>query len=374
MKPNINGKFSRYGFARVASRHLLALILFSFALPCLLSAQTLQHEWSFNEPNGSTTAADSVAGANITLLGSTSLGGGVLTLPGGGGNYAQFPNGILSTNNSITIETWLTDNAGQTWSRAWSFGGSTTGPNNNFIQDNYIDLCPHDGPGVVRAEWKHGGSNPAALGTSPLPTGSEQYAVQTYDATSQTIRLYVNGVQVGIATGVTITPASLGFTYNNYIGLDQWNDPVFNGTFDEMRIWSGAVSQRYLSASAVAGPGVVINNLTPTSASLTVGPGVVVTGTEQATFTVTLPQTGSSVLLATSDATNWISSNPAVPHGEQQRFHHRRRRRERHGQRHGQRRHRHPAAVSPSLARLFCTVTVSPPMLPIQWAVPMGRW
>ena len=40
-------------------------------------------------------ATDSVAGANITLLGSTSLGGGVLTLPGGGGNYAQFPNGII---------------------------------------------------------------------------------------------------------------------------------------------------------------------------------------------------------------------------------------------------------------------------------------
>jgi hypothetical protein len=312
MKPNINGKFSRYGFARIASRHLLALIFLSFALPCLLSAQTLQYEWSFNEPSGSATAIDSVAGANITLLGSTSLGGGVLTLPGGGGNYAQFPNGILSTNNSITIETWLTDNQGQTWSRAYSFGGSTTGPNNNFIQDNYIDLCPHDGPGVVRAEWKHGGSNPAALGTSPLPTGSEQYVVQTYDATSQTLRLYVNGVQVGIATGVTITPASLGFTYNNYIGLDQWNDPVFNGTFDEMRIWTAPVSQRYLSASTVAGPGVVINNLSPTSASLTAGPGVVVTGTEQATFTVTLPQTGSSVLLATSDATNWISSNPAV--------------------------------------------------------------
>jgi hypothetical protein len=311
MKPNTNEKFSRYGFAHVASRHLLALILCLFALPCLLSAQTLQHEWSFNEPSGSTTATDSVAGANITLLGSTSLGGGVLTLPGGGGNYAQFPNGILSTNNSITIETWLTDNQGQTWSRAWSFGGSTTGPNNNFIQNNYIDLIPKSGPGPLWTEFNHNG-NVDAEAAAQLPTGTEQYTVVTYDAPSQTVRLYLNGVQVAIATGVTITPASLGFTYNNYIGLDQWNDPVFNGTFDEMRIWTAPVSQRYLSASTVAGPGVVINNLTPTSASLTAGPGAVITGTEQATFTVTLPQTGASVLLATSDATNWISSNPGV--------------------------------------------------------------
>ena len=57
----------------------------------------------------------------------------------------------------------------------------------------------------------------------------EQYTVVTYDAPSQTVRLYRNGVQVAIATGVTVTPASLGFTYNNFIGLDQWNDPVFQG-------------------------------------------------------------------------------------------------------------------------------------------------
>jgi hypothetical protein len=311
MKPNINGKFLRYGFANVASRHLFALIMLLLALPCLLSAQTLQHEWSFNEPSGSTTATDSVGGANITLSGSTSLGGGVLNLPGGGGNYAQFPNGILSTNNSITIETWLTDNAGQTWARAWSFGGGTSGPNNNFIQNNYIDLIPKSGPGPLWTEFNHNG-NVDAEAPAQLPTGTEQYTVVTYDAPSQTVRLYLNGVQVASATGVTISPASLGFTYNNFIGLDQWNDAVFNGTFDEMRIWTAPVSQRYLSASAVAGSGVVINNLTPTSVSLTAGPGVVITGTEQATFTVTLPQTGASVLLATSDATNWVSSNPSV--------------------------------------------------------------
>ena len=271
MKPNINAFWSRHGLAFAAPKLVIALILSLLAMPCLLSAQTLQHEWSFNEPSGSLTATDSVVGANITLLGSTSLGGGVLTLPGGGGNYAQFPNGILSTNNSITIETWLTDNAGATWSRAWSFGGSTTGPNNNFIQNNYIDLIPTAGNGTFWTEFKQGGAVDAEA-TAPLPSGTEEYTVVTYDLPSKTARLYLNGVQVAMATGVTISPASLGFTYNNYIGLDQWNDGVFNGTFDEMRIWTAPVSQRYLSASAVAGPSVVINNLAPTSVSVTAGP------------------------------------------------------------------------------------------------------
>jgi uncharacterized protein YjdB len=276
----------------------------------LLSAQSLQHRWSFNEPSGSTTATDSVTGAQITLFGSTSLGGGVLTLPSGV-NWAQFPNGILSTNNSISIETWLTDNAGTTWARAWSFGGSTTGPNNNFIQDNYIDLIPHAGNGTFWTEFKQGGTVDAEA-NAPLPTGTEEYTVVTYDLPSQTARLYLNGVQVAIATGVTISPASLGVTYNNYIGLDQWDDPTFQGTIDEMRIWTAPVSQRYLSASAVAGPNVLINNLTPTSVSVTAGPGVVLTGTEQAAVTVQLPQTGSTNLLATTDATNWVSGNPSV--------------------------------------------------------------
>jgi uncharacterized protein YjdB len=311
MKPNIIELWSRRGLAFAAPKLVIALTLSLLALPRLLSAQTLQHEWSFNEPSGSTTATDSVAGADITLLGSTSLGGGVLTLPGGGGNYAQLPNGILSTNDSIAIETWLTDNAGVTWSRAWSFGGYTTGPNNNFRQDNYIDLIPTAGNGTFWTEFKQGGTADAEA-NAPLPTGTEEYTVVTYDLPSKTVRLYLNGVQVATATGVTISPASLGITYNNYVGLDQWNDTVFNGTFDEMRIWTAPVSQRYLSASAVAGPSVVINNLTPTSASVTAGPGVVITGTEQAAVTVQLPQTGSANLLATSDATNWVSSNPGV--------------------------------------------------------------
>ena len=280
----INKICSRLRLARAASKPLIALTLFFLVFPRLLPAQTLQNRWSFNEPSGSTTATDSVAGAQITLFGSTSLGGGVLTLPSGV-NWAQLPNGILSTNNSISIETWLTDNAGTTWARAWSFGGSTTGPNNNFIQDNYIDLIPHAGNGTFWTEFKQGGTVDAEA-NAPLPTGTEQYTVVTYDLPSQTARLYLNGVQVAIATGVTISPASLGVTYNNYIGLDQWDDPTFQGTIDEMRIWTAPVSQRYLSASAVAGPNVLINNLTPTSVNVTAGPGVVLTGTEQAAVTV----------------------------------------------------------------------------------------
>jgi uncharacterized protein YjdB len=315
MEPNTIIPLHRRRPSRLPVRFLSFLILACVGACLPSGAQTLRNDWSFNESSGST-AFDSVSGSNITLSGSCSLGGGVLTLPGGAGNYAQLPNGILSSiTNSVTIETWLTDIGGLTWARAWSVGGSTVGPNNGFSQANYIDLIPNAGganniSSGLWAEFNHNGNSDAYQYT-PLPTAVEEYVTIVLDVPNQTGRIYLNGVQMG-STTVTFKPSDLGFTYNNFLGLDQYNDAIFNGTFDEMRIWSGAVSQRYISASAAAGAGVLITNVAPTSATLTAPATLAVAATQPATFTVTLAQTGSANLLATADATNWISSNPNI--------------------------------------------------------------
>src|ERR1039457_618675 len=140
MKLNLNSIFSRFRLAGPASSYVIALTLFFLSLPIALRAQTLKNEWSFNEGGGST-AVDSISSSNITLVGGTSLGGGALTLPGGAGDYAQLPDGILSTfTGSMTIETWFTENNAHTWARVFTIGGSTS----SFATDNnnYIDLSP----------------------------------------------------------------------------------------------------------------------------------------------------------------------------------------------------------------------------------------
>jgi uncharacterized protein YjdB len=274
----------------------------------------LQHEWSFNE-SGGTTAVDSISSSNITLLGGTSLGGGVLTLPGGAGNYAQFPNGILSTySNSITIETWFTDNGGLTWARPWSFGGGTSGTNNNFTHGNYIDLIPTAGNanginGGMWMEFNHNGNTDGYIST-PLPTGTEQYVTVTYQVWDRSARLYLNGVQVATATNINFSPADLGFTYNNFLGLDQWNDAIFNGTFDEMRIWDGAVTPLYSLVAAAAGPSVVVTNTTPQAVNVSVNTSVIVGQIQQASVNVDFVQV--SGVPVTALATNWVSSNPGA--------------------------------------------------------------
>src|SRR5579883_2075365 len=103
----------------------------AITVPSPSNALRLVHRWSFN-----TDDKDSVGGANGTNMNGAYLdGNGHVVIPGSGFTstqdncpYVALPPGILTNLNSITIETWLTDNAGATWAEAWCFGGSTSGP------------------------------------------------------------------------------------------------------------------------------------------------------------------------------------------------------------------------------------------------------
>ena len=315
MKSVTHRSISRQGQRPVAnSRRSVALTLLLLILPGLLSAQTLLHRYSFVSD-----ASDSVGGAawNGTLVapngGSMATIANGLTLPGGGGpgfsGYLSLPAGILTNTYSLTVECWVTQNAANTWAEIWSF---------NNGQSQYIGLIPYPNNNNNNMSYAvRNGVEYDAFSAIQFPNGSEQYVAATFDAPTLVGSLYTNGaliasVKVPDSTYIPGTYGGAAGTLNNVLGQDPFPDPQFQGTIYELRIWNGVVSQRYLSASAVAGPSVLINNLTPTSISVRAGPGVVVSGTEQATVTVQLPQTGSANLLATADATNWVSSNPSV--------------------------------------------------------------
>src|SRR5207245_4223452 len=72
----------------------------------------LSHRYSFNEPSGATTAVDSVAGSNGTLVGSASFSGdGWLNLAGSNG-YVDLPNRLISVLTNVTFEVWVTWSGG----------------------------------------------------------------------------------------------------------------------------------------------------------------------------------------------------------------------------------------------------------------------
>jgi hypothetical protein len=296
---------------------LLSLTLVVLVLPSRSPAQTLQHRYSF-----STDASDSIAGANGTLTGNAYVSNNVLNLPGGGTSaspqgYVTLPNGIVSNNTSITVECWLTDNGGLVWAEAWCFGDSAAGPGQPPSSGtSYISLIPRSAANDFRAAFNLTPGNleiDVIDSAGSMPKNVEQYAVVTYDAASTTGRLYLNGVQVGVATiPINRAPANYGNTFNDWLGRDEFGgDPMYAGSIDELRIWNAAVSPLYISVSSVAGPNILVTNLTPVSVSLAVANTNMTGGSiQQAIVSANFLQ--ASNVPVTGAATNWISSNTNV--------------------------------------------------------------
>ena len=311
----MNRKILLTGFGLAMPKRLSVLAAAFLALPSLLSAQTLLHRYSF-----ASDASDSVGGPawNGTVVapngGTAATINNGLTLPGGGGGgfsgYVSLPNAILTATTNITVEVWATQNTGNTWATIWCFDNSTA---QNF------QFCPDPGRnnGNMIVDINPNNNENDLSSPTQFPNGTEQYVAMTYNNSSLVENLYLNGAFNSTLTlpNNSYCPGTfggVGGTTQNWLGRDTYNDTQFQGTVYELRIWNGVVSQRYLAATALLGPATVVNNLTPTAVTLTAGPSVIITGTEQASITVQLPDTGSANLAATGDATNWVSSNPGV--------------------------------------------------------------
>jgi hypothetical protein len=73
-----------------------------------------------------------------------------------------------------------------------------------------------------------------------------------YDFLAGTSELFLNGQS--IATGAAPIPLDQINDVNVWLGKSQWNDPYFNGQFEEFRIYNGALSDQQITASYGAGP------------------------------------------------------------------------------------------------------------------------
>jgi len=201
----------------------------------------LLHRWSFNSD-----ANDSIGNANASLANGAVLGGGVVSLDGTD-QYVALPiQDTLSTRSSSTIEIWMTLDSFSTWARIFDFGNNT--------QVNFF-ATPRGDAGVLRAAITTGG-NPTeerVEGDDELPTGVSVHFALTIDSANHTTVMYVDGSPVGSATW-TLDTAALGTLANIWLGRSQYEDPYFNGNFDEVRIYGRALTAQSISQSYTAGP------------------------------------------------------------------------------------------------------------------------
>ena len=165
----------------------------------------------------------------------------------GDGEYVQLPNGIVGGLHDFTVSAWVNPSANTPWSRVFDFGTGT---------GDYMFLTLSAGGGPLRFAITTSGNGAEqqlnAPGTLPLNTWSN--VAVTLSGTTAT--LYVNGQVVATNDNMTLNPAALGTTSNNWIGRSQFSaDPYLAATVDDFNIYDHALSAADIAALASGQPG-----------------------------------------------------------------------------------------------------------------------
>jgi hypothetical protein len=225
----------------------VAVLAFLLAAPGIAQADIV-HRYSFTND-----AVDSVGGKDGTLLGNAAItSDGQVFLDGVAGTYVELPIGdTIATLTNTTIETWVTwdhEFPGQAWSRIFDFG---TDPTTNMF------LTPRNGSNVVprfALTIAAAGNEQQVQAAAHLPVQVETQIAVTINAELQIASLYVNGQVAAVIYNYTNNPSLMGATNRNFLGRSQYNDPYFNGSINEFRIYNTALSADQLAANYAAGP------------------------------------------------------------------------------------------------------------------------
>jgi hypothetical protein len=164
----------------------------------------------------------------------------------GNNEYAQLPSGIVGGLHDFTISAWVNPSANTAWSRVFDFGTGT---------NDYMFLTLNAGGGPIRFAITDsgGGGEQQINGTGTLPPNTWSHVAVTLSGTTGT--LYVNGQAVGTNTNMTLDPADLGTTTQNYLGRSQYpTDPYLSGDLDDVGIYSSALSATQIAALASGQP------------------------------------------------------------------------------------------------------------------------
>lgn len=270
-------------FGMTAGVHLMKLVFesngsnntvgnynyFTFTAIATNSPPVLTHRYSFEGSPGSTLVADSIGTAHGTLVGGGSFtGDGKLNLFGANG-FVDLPNGIVSSLSNVTLEAWLTWNGGAQWQRIFDFGSNSGGENAQGTGLTYLILTPRSSGNFMHfaATTNSGNGEIPVDAAQMLASNQPVHVAVSYDFLAGNAALFLNGQR--IALGLASIPLNRINDVNDWLGKSQWNDPYFNGQFDEFRIYNGALDDQQIAASYVAGPDALLSPLPSLTAQLT---------------------------------------------------------------------------------------------------------
>lgn len=216
---------------------------------------SLIHRYQFDESG--VTATDTIAAQDGEVIGATLDGSGLVTMSGVDREYVDLPDGIVSSLTDITVVTWMTWTGGAAYQRVFDFGISDKGVGLGDSGRSYLAVLPMTGfedqakPGLG-AEIKSPGFPTVRLASvEDMDDRFAQVALAFKGGASAA--LYLDGNLLATKP-TTITLANID-DRNNWIGQSQWeDDPVFHGSFDELRIYNVALDACQLHTLLVRGP------------------------------------------------------------------------------------------------------------------------
>ena len=195
-------------------------------------------QFRFDDASGSGKVVDSVGSYTATnsgiVLGGEGPFGGSKSGLFGGSAYATLAGYPLEGASEFTAEGWVYWVGGTTYGEPiFAFGSG---------ESSYMVLTPAaSSPHKLAFEIHASGKTFQVVGERKLTVEAWEYVVVT--ESGGTLRLYVNGKEVGQTTGVALTPASLGSTSKDYLGNTPVSGtPLFKGSLSNVAFYSKALS------------------------------------------------------------------------------------------------------------------------------------
>ena len=231
------------------------------------AAPELVHRWSLNG-----TYEDSVGGATAKAVGNgVTLDSNTVTTPGGAGGYVSLgSNLILVGQGPATVELWVRVNAHSNYGKLFACGNTSS---SNLMVVNGSDSAAKSFAGYMAYNGLN--NSDTAWDTFGVPQFGtmEHFTGVINDATPTTgwsgvlwTRHTLDGTYVGGAAPFVVGWAldKLDQT-NTAIGGAWWNQTGANATFDEVRIWKGALTHADIEANAAASCDTVLKSFRETA-------------------------------------------------------------------------------------------------------------
>jgi len=222
---------------------------------CAVKA-ALIHRYSFS--GSGPTVVDSVGTANGTVVNGLLTGSGEVDLRENVDHYVDLPNGIVKSLTNASFEVWVTWAGGAGWQRLFDFGDSDGPENTQGSAASSFYLSPHGaGPTAMVVALKRADQiaqfETRAVSSQPLTANVETHVVVVIDSVNGKMLVYRDGaIDASVAFQGSLSTLN---DVNNWLGRSQYkNDPAFQGTIDEFRIYRAALSAAQVQASFAQGP------------------------------------------------------------------------------------------------------------------------